>query len=81
MVDYSAQLPGERTGRHAESIDLAHFDRVLEEAGVEAGTGGAGGRGLDLMLEIKDKEASARRLRDHLAAGRASPLRGTPRLL
>ncbi len=50
MVDYSSQEPGQRWGRHAEHIDLADFRRFL---------GAVHGMDLDIMLEIKDKEASA----------------------
>jgi UV DNA damage endonuclease len=52
MLDYSSQEPGERAGKHAETIDLAHFKRFLKtlnDFGFEG----------DLMLEIKDKEKSA----------------------
>jgi UV DNA damage endonuclease len=50
MVDYSAQEPGQRRGRHAEHIDVRDFQRFLKAArGVDC----------DVMLEIKDKEKSA----------------------
>ncbi|HDS46213.1 MAG TPA: UV DNA damage repair endonuclease UvsE [Methanomicrobia archaeon] len=51
MVDYSSPAPSsQRRGKHAETIDLRHFQQFIEEtAGLE----------FDLMLEIKDKEASA----------------------
>lgn len=52
MVDYSAQAPGRRRGVHATSLDDADFGRFLAASA---------GHDLDLMLEIKDKEASALR--------------------
>lgn len=50
MVDYSSQQSGSRKGKHAESIDLKQFGRFLRETSPHD---------LDIMLEIKDKEASA----------------------
>jgi UV DNA damage endonuclease len=52
MVDYSSQKKGERSGSHAESIDLRNFAAFITAAG---------GRDFDIMLEIKDKEKSALR--------------------
>ncbi|MBN1884404.1 MAG: UV DNA damage repair endonuclease UvsE [Candidatus Krumholzibacteriota bacterium] len=50
IVDYSSQQPGARPGRHAESVDPRDFRRfLLATEGIE----------IDVMLEIKDKEASA----------------------
>jgi UV DNA damage endonuclease len=51
MVDYSSQEPGQRRGRHAEHIDRLGFRQFLADV-----------RGIDfdVMLEIKDKEKSAR---------------------
>ncbi len=50
MTDYSSQQPGERKGKHADSIDINHFKKYLEQTkDLE----------FDIMLEIKDKEKSA----------------------
>ncbi|KMQ50648.1 UV DNA damage endonuclease [Chitinispirillum alkaliphilum] len=52
MIDYSSQLPGGRCGSHIRSIDLndfASFMGVVEKCKLDP----------DIMLEIKDKEASA----------------------
>jgi UV DNA damage endonuclease len=57
MVDYSSQQPGERKGKHAESIDLEHFKKFVEETKAFD---------FDIMLEIKDKEQSAIRALDVL---------------
>jgi len=51
MVDYSSQQPGKRGGAHAEHIDAGDFSAFLKETQ---------NFDLDVMLEIKDKEASAR---------------------
>lgn len=50
MVDYSSQKPGERNGKHAESIDSEKFKNFLEKTRAFD---------FDIMLEIKDKETSA----------------------
>jgi UV DNA damage endonuclease len=50
MVDYSSQEPGKRPGTHAGTIDLADFQAFLDAAA---------GLDFDVMLEIKDKDASA----------------------
>jgi len=52
MVDYSSQEPGERRGRHARTLDPAHFATFLAAARAHDP---------DIMLEIKDKEQSALR--------------------
>lgn len=57
MVDYSSQEPGKRRGKHAESIDVEHFTKFLEEAR---------DFDFDTMLEIKDKERSALKAVDML---------------
>ena len=64
MVDYSSQEEGRRRGTHATTLDPSLFRRFLRESRPHD---------LDIMLEIKDKEASA------LAALRAA--RGDPRLV
>jgi len=50
MVDYSTQHPGKRRGAHAEHIDTRDFLWFLGESAPYD---------MDIMLEIKDKEASA----------------------
>ncbi|MBC7472966.1 MAG: UV DNA damage repair endonuclease UvsE [Candidatus Sericytochromatia bacterium] len=51
MVDYSSQAIGERKGKHNSHIDIEHFRRFLEETT---------GSDFDIILEIKDKEISAK---------------------
>jgi UV DNA damage endonuclease len=50
VLDCSSQEPGKRPGKHAETITLKGFETLLEMAKP---------RDFDLMLESKDKEASA----------------------
>jgi len=50
MVDYSAQEPGARRGKHALTIDTNQFSNFLSITQ---------GMDFDIMLEIKDKEKSA----------------------
>jgi UV DNA damage endonuclease len=50
MVDYSHHRSGGRKVSHAESIDSSHFERFLATTRPYD---------VDIMLEIKDKEASA----------------------
>lgn len=52
MIDYSSQHPDRQRGAHALSIDLDDFLPVVAAIG---------DRTADIMLEIKDKEASALR--------------------
>lgn len=52
MVDYSSQQPGERKGKHVTSMEEDLFREFMQHLEcIEA----------DIMLEIKDKEASALR--------------------
>ena len=55
IVDYSLQQEGARKGKHRESINSSDFKKFLNEAR---------GFSFDLMLEIKDKEKSARKALD-----------------
>ncbi|WP_162428708.1 UV DNA damage repair endonuclease UvsE [Pontibacter pudoricolor] len=50
MMDYSAQAPAERKGKHVQSISEQLFHDFLAETE---------GMDMDIMLEIKDKETSA----------------------
>ncbi|RYF09659.1 MAG: UV DNA damage repair endonuclease UvsE [Deltaproteobacteria bacterium] len=50
MMDYSSQAPGERRGKHTDSIVPELFCSFLADLD---------GLDVDMMLEIKDKEASA----------------------
>jgi len=52
IVDYSIQAPGKRTGSHAETLKPKAFQRFLQATQP---------LDFDVMLEIKDKEKSARR--------------------
>jgi UV DNA damage endonuclease len=52
MVDYASQAHGRRRGSHAESLDDEDFARFLTDSA---------GCDVDVMLEIKDKEASTLR--------------------
>ncbi len=50
IVHYSSQAKGQRTGKHAETLDKRDFSHFIEKTKH---------RDFDLMLEIKDKETSA----------------------
>lgn len=50
MMDYSSQHPDRQLCAHIESIDIDDFGAVLDMTGSDD---------VDIMLEIKDKEASA----------------------
>lgn len=53
MLDYSSQQQGERKGKHAETLNEDHFKEFLKQLN---------GQDFDLMLEIKDKEKSAKKV-------------------
>jgi UV DNA damage endonuclease len=52
MMDYSSQAHGERKGKHTDKIEEDLFRNFLAQLQ---------GLDMDIMLEIKDKEASALR--------------------
>ncbi len=56
IIDYSSQSIGERKGKHAKTIDKNHFIALHRELKKFIQKGSTD---LDVMLEIKDKEASA----------------------
>jgi UV DNA damage endonuclease len=58
-IHFSTQAPGKRPGAHAETIDLAVFDELVNEVGDLA---------LDCMLEVKDKEQSVLRAKRRVAS-------------
>jgi len=62
MMDYSSQAPGERKGKHTDTLVTELFEDFLRDLG---------SLDVDMMLEIKDKEASAVRAAELLRlAGR-----------
>lgn len=63
MFDYSSQEPGARKGNHAQRLNAKHFAGYLQVIK---------GLQVDIMLEIKDKEASALRALE-LIRGNAKP--------
>ena len=51
MIDYSNQEPNERKGKHSNTLDMRQFKEfILSVASLD----------LDIMLEVKDKEKSAK---------------------
>lgn len=52
MIDYSSQQPHMRKGKHAETINQSHFTNFLQKSKPH---------NCDIMLEIKDKDISARK--------------------
>lgn len=57
-MDYSSQNPDKQAGAHTLSIDRDDFSRFLDQLG---------DRGVDIMLEIKDKENSALQAQELIA--------------
>ena len=58
-VHFSTQAPGKRPGAHADALDVEAFRRFATEVGDLP---------LDCVLEVKDKERSALRAQELLAA-------------
>jgi UV DNA damage endonuclease len=60
MIDYSSQTTevGAKRGKHTDSIDLAHFERVICNQIMRVEDDNGNLISCDIMLEIKDKEAS-----------------------
>jgi UV DNA damage endonuclease len=59
LIDYSSQQPNSKLGKHAASIELVHFIEIrnrLDSVNPE----------YDIILEIKDKEISAYKLKSFL---------------
>lgn len=54
MIDYSTQDEDKRAGAHTRTLDVEHFRSFARRLG---------GRDVDIMLEIKNKEASAMQAR------------------
>jgi UV DNA damage endonuclease len=51
MIDYSNQEPNKRKGKHSNTLDMKQFKEfVLSITSLD----------LDIMLEVKDKEKSAK---------------------
>lgn len=61
-MDYSSQNPDKQAGAHTLSVDLADFGQFLDQLGK---------REVDIMLEIKDKEASVLAVQRLLAERKA----------
>jgi UV DNA damage endonuclease len=66
MIDYSSQDPAKQLGAHTAGIDLEDFGEVLPDLLPHQP---------DLMLEIKDKEASALRAMEFVAGWTAAEAR------
>ena len=59
LIDYSSQEPNSKLGKHTTSIDLNHFSKIKEL--LDSVT-----PNYDIILEIKDKENSAYKLKEFL---------------
>lgn len=68
-MDYSSQNPDKQAGSHTVSVELGDFGRFM---------GQIGERDVDIMLEIKDKEASVLAVHDWMAARRVPGIMSAP---
>ncbi|EFC41991.1 predicted protein [Naegleria gruberi] len=59
LIDYSDQEPGARIGNHRKSIELKHFKKVICDKLMKCKNDDGEFIEFDVMLEIKDKDASA----------------------
>lgn len=59
LIDYSDQEPGARVGNHRQSIALKHFKKVICDKLMKCKNDNGEFIEFDVMLEIKDKDASA----------------------
>ena len=61
MIDYSSQEDNKRRGTHTKTIDINHFENILKELLSVVPSGK-----FDIMLEIKNKEKSAKKIYNFL---------------
>lgn len=59
LIDYSDQEPGERLGKHRSSIRVKHFKKIICDTLMKAKNEDGEFINFCVMLEIKDKDASA----------------------
>lgn len=64
LIDYSSQDPEGKVGKHAPSLDLKHFKRVICKGLMSARDSNDKFYKFDVMLEIKDKELAAHKCKE-----------------